>query len=73
MRPSTVELIDHREILKDGMYAVHLNESAAFASWNQIHAWCKENLTARFTWLYVTFYFEDADDAIKFSLTWCDT
>lgn len=57
-------------IFKEGMHKVCLNESAAFAHWDQIHAWCKHNVTEPYTWLYVTFYFKDAHDAIKFSLTW---
>lgn len=65
-----MQLMDHRAVFTIGKHKVSLDESVAFSNWVQIHAWCKENLSAPYTWLYVTFYFKDADEAVKFSLTW---
>ena len=73
MNYSLMEQLDNRLLDIYGKHKVQLDDTKAFAHWDQIHAWCNHNLTAPYTWLYVAFYFCNPEDAVQFSLTWGGT
>jgi uncharacterized protein YycO len=63
--------LDGRMVITLNRHKVSLNEQSAFSHWDQIHAWwCKQHVINPYDWLYVTFYFDDSQDALMFSLTW---
>lgn len=60
-------------MLTQGTHKVALDEQTALAHWNQIHAWCEHHVVNPYDWFYESFYFDDANDAVKFSLAWGGT